>query len=157
MKRMAAVACLLSICSCSGLTCSQNRHRAIRHMNAGVKHFSDGIYAAALTSLKAAVREDDTFDKAHYNLANVLLKQGKIDDAITHYAEAIRLRPNFAEAHGNLAFALLNRGQPDEALAHARQAVRLRPSFANAYKTLRANTGERENSAGGGMASLASP
>jgi tetratricopeptide (TPR) repeat protein len=72
----------------------------------------------------------------HSNLGQVLVKQGKLDEAIEHYAEAIRINPRTVKAHTNMGNALLDLGREDEAIQHLSQAVRLDPDFADAHYNL---------------------
>ena len=102
MKHLAIVACLFGVASCSGLTCDQNRHRAIRYMNLGVKKFTDGLHAEALKDLEAAVKEDDNFSTAHYNLAKLYEHMKRWDDAQRHLNRVITLEPNVARYHYEL-------------------------------------------------------
>jgi len=60
---------------------------------------------------------------AHQCLGDVLLKEGKVNEAIPHYEEAIRLAPNFADAHNKLGSALGAVGRYDEAVAQLREAL----------------------------------
>lgn len=129
MKPMAVVVCLLVISSCSDLTCSQNRHRAIRYMNIGVKKFSDGLHAPALRDLKAAVNEDDTFAKAHYNLSKVYQHMKMWDDAQRHLNRVIALEPNEPRYHYELGkcYQMLNR--VDMAKTAYEKALSLNPNL----------------------------
>ena len=54
---------------------------------------------------------------AHNNLGNVLLSQGKLDEAAARYEQALALRPDYAEAHNNLGNVLWKQGKLDEAAA----------------------------------------
>ncbi len=72
----------------------------------------------------------------YYNLANVLLKAGRVDEAIQNYRNAIHLDPNRFEAHYNLANTLSRQGKLDEAIAQYAEVVRLKPDFADAYNNL---------------------
>jgi Ca-activated chloride channel family protein len=49
--------------------------------------------------------------EAHYNLGNVLFKQGKYGEAITHYNRALELRPDWPEARNNLQAAHVRKSQ----------------------------------------------
>jgi tetratricopeptide (TPR) repeat protein len=48
------------------------------------------------------VRLEPQSADAHYNLANVLLEQGKLEQAASHYAETLRLNPGDAKARQKL-------------------------------------------------------
>jgi hypothetical protein len=73
---------------------------------------------------------------AHNNLANALLAQGRVDEAVAHYQEAIRLKPDYGNAHYNLGIANFQRGDYSEAVARFREAVRLKPKSAEACNNL---------------------
>ena len=67
--------------------------------------------------------------RAHNNLANVLLSQGKRRDAMSHYSEAVRLSPTYALAHNNLGNVLAAEGKLGDSIAHYSEALRLNPNF----------------------------
>ena len=81
-----------------------------------------------------ALRPD--FADAHNNLGNVLLSQGKLDEAAARYEHALALRPDYAEAHNNLGIILWQQGKLDEAAARYEQALALRPDYADAHYNL---------------------
>jgi tetratricopeptide (TPR) repeat protein len=64
---------------------------------------------------------------AHNNLANALLRKGRVDEAIAHFQRALSLAPNLAEAHHNLGNALLQKGRLAEAVAHYQAAAEALP------------------------------
>jgi tetratricopeptide (TPR) repeat protein len=53
-----------------------------------------------------ALRVRPDYAAAHNNLANVLLEQERLQEAIRHYSEALRIQPGFPEARHNLDKAL---------------------------------------------------
>jgi hypothetical protein len=65
---------------------------------------------------------------SHSNLGNLLLHQGRLDEAVARYHRALRLRPNFPEALNNLGNALRALKRPDEAILSYRRALDLRPA-----------------------------
>jgi len=71
-----------------------------------------------------ALRPDDP--QLHLNLAALLEKDGKLEQAAESLRTALKLSPNYAEAHNNLGWVLKSMGQFTEALDHFREAVRLR-------------------------------
>jgi tetratricopeptide (TPR) repeat protein len=84
-------------------------------------------------------------DVAHYNVAALLLRRGRVDEAISHYEKALNVRSDNRETHYHLSVALLHaslgnalagRGRLDEALVHYRKAVELRDDFADAHSNL---------------------
>ena len=67
---------------------------------------------------------------AHCGLANALLAQRKLDEAIAEYRVAIKLNPEDADSHHALGEALLERGNEVEAAAAFRAAMRIKPDVA---------------------------
>jgi protein O-mannosyl-transferase len=66
-------------------------------------------------------------DVAENNLGIVLLREGKVDQAISLLQAAVDLRPDNSPAHENLAKALLQKGQVTDALVHYRKLLKLQP------------------------------
>ena len=105
------------------------------------------VAALALTSLAAATRRQTADYKngetlyrailarnprswmACDNLAVILTRTGRNDEALVLLYEALRLKPDYAEAHLNLGNALAAAGQPEAALPHFAEAMRLVPEF----------------------------
>ena len=72
----------------------------------------------------------------HNNLANLLARQGRLDEAVEHYGEALKVRPDYGEAHYNLANRLVQLGRLDEAARHYRQALKLLPNRDNRVEAI---------------------
>ena len=68
---------------------------------------------------------------AHAHLADLLLRQGRINDAIAHCQEAIRIRPNDTDAQNNLGLAYLQLGDEADALIHFEQSLASNPNNLN--------------------------
>lgn len=79
----------------------------------------------------------------HYNLANELREQGRLDDAVRHYEEAIRFDPNYLAARTNLGPILAKQGRIDEAIAHYAAVLRLKPDLAETHNNLGMLLGEQ--------------
>jgi tetratricopeptide (TPR) repeat protein len=60
--------------------------------------------------------------EAHYNLGNILWRQGRLAEAADRYREALRRKP-LAKAHSNLGAVLYETGHLEEAIAEYRQAL----------------------------------
>ena len=73
------------------------------------------------------------YAEAHFNLGNVLIARGQLDEAIAHYRKAVGIKPDYADAYNNLGIALANRGQLDEAMAHYQQALEIEPTSPHAH------------------------
>jgi tetratricopeptide (TPR) repeat protein len=74
--------------------------------------------------------------QAHYNLANVLSKEGKIEEADAHYQAALRLKPEFVEAWYNLGALEAKRGKPEAAEQDYATVLRIKPDHAEAHLSL---------------------
>lgn len=81
-----------------------------------------------------AVTNDN--DTAHANLADLLLRQQRVDEAISHSREALRIRSDNADAHNNLALALLMTGNEGEGVFHLEESLRIQPANLNARVNL---------------------
>jgi tetratricopeptide (TPR) repeat protein len=75
-------------------------------------------------------------DVAHANLADLLLRRDRVDEAISHSEEALRIRPRNGNAHGTLAVGLFRTGRADEAVAHWKESLEIRPDDMNAQANL---------------------
>ena len=69
---------------------------------------------------------------AHAHLADLLLRQGRISDAISHCQEAVRIQPNDTDAQNNLGLAYLQLGDEADALIHFEQSLASNPRNLNA-------------------------
>ncbi len=73
---------------------------------------------------------------AHYNLGNVLRKQGKPEEAAEHYRQSLILNPLYPETHNNLGLVLAQEKDFDGAREQFHEAIRLRPSYSEARSNL---------------------
>ena len=73
---------------------------------------------------------------AHNNLSDILMQQGKNEEAIWHLEQALRLKPDDAGWHYNLGNALKQAGKIEEAIARYEQALRIKPDYAEAHCNL---------------------
>jgi tetratricopeptide (TPR) repeat protein len=74
----------------------------------------------------------------HSVLGDVLLKQGKLDEAVSEFRKAIALDPNNDGYHSSLGFALRAQGKLDEAASECRQAIALDPKDPGNHNVLAA-------------------
>ncbi|MBN2506784.1 MAG: tetratricopeptide repeat protein [Verrucomicrobia bacterium] len=63
----------------------------------------------------------------HLNLAQLLGRQDRHDEAALAYEQCLRLDPDNAEAHGDLGVLRLRQGRPAEAARHLRVVTRRQP------------------------------
>jgi len=81
-----------------------------------------------------AVTKDNYF--AHASLADLLMRRGRVNEAIEHSEEALRFRPGDADAQNNLGLALLQTGDVKRAVAHLQKALEIDPGHMNAEVNL---------------------
>jgi tetratricopeptide (TPR) repeat protein len=65
-------------------------------------------------------------------LANLLLEQGRIDEAIQCYRDVVQLEPSSALAHYNLAVGLHRSHRLREAIFHYKEALKIDPKYPDA-------------------------
>jgi tetratricopeptide (TPR) repeat protein len=70
---------------------------------------------------------------AHYNLAAVLHRAGKLDEARRHYAETLRINPAYPAVKNAIGLTFLSQGRPAEALPYFSAALEQQPDFAAAH------------------------
>lgn len=67
---------------------------------------------------------------AYFNLAKILERQGKVEEAIREYQSALDIQPDYVEAHNNLGSLYLRQGKTDLAIEELTEATRLSPKLA---------------------------
>lgn len=77
-----------------------------------------------------ALKEDP---QVRASMAEVLLRQGKVDEALKNYDDAVKAAPNSAVLRVKYGSLLLLRGDVDSAVTHLDQAVVLSPGNAEAW------------------------
>lgn len=92
----------------------------------------EGRHEPAVAAFRRVLAKNPASFDAQWELAAILNRQGKLDQAATEYQKAMRLSPSMA---GLVALSLgdleLKRGRPAEAEANARAAMKLDPVRAN--------------------------
>ena len=81
-----------------------------------------------------SVTKDNYF--AHASLADLLMRRGRVNEAIEHSEEALRIRPNDADAQNNLGLAMLQTGDTKRAVEHLEKALEINPGHMNAEVNL---------------------
>ena len=80
-----------------------------------------------INMLQKAVKADSRFAESQLKLADLLLKEGRRDEAALHYKEVLKLRPNSLIAHMMLGNILSEEGKAQEAMEHFRLALKIDP------------------------------
>ena len=87
-----------------------------------------------LWSHAIAVTQNNAF--AHASLADLLLRRGRIDEAIDHCQETLKINPRDADAHNNLGLALLQKGNENDAAVEFKTSLEIDPNQLNAATNL---------------------
>ena len=95
-----------------------------------------GNWKNSITLYNHVLKVTKNNDLAHCNLANELVKQKRVSEAITHYLAAIEINPYYAGAHSNLGAALVAQGKNEEAITHYLAAIKIKPDQEEAHSNL---------------------
>jgi tetratricopeptide (TPR) repeat protein len=90
---------------------------------AAARLIGDKKYAAGLGILQAIVRDHPALAMVHYQIASLLMRSGRLEEAIAPLTRAAELQPDAADVPAALAAVLLRTGRLDEAQAQADLAV----------------------------------
>src|SRR5437763_656797 len=99
---------------------------------AGASHVQASYWKDSELLWKQAIANTSDNHLAHAHLADLLLRQGRIQEAIVHCQEAIRIRPNDTDAQNNLGLAYLQQGNEAGAFVHFEQSLAANPNNLNA-------------------------
>ena len=102
----------------------------------GTFYKANGQLDFATTRFEQALRLNQNYAEAHYNLGVTLRELGKIKEAIKSYKNAISIKNAYPNAHYNLGNALLSLKQYNDAIKHFELALVFDPKFAQAYHNL---------------------
>ena len=86
----------------------------------------------AIAEYEAAAKIGAPNPDVETTLANLLLEQGRIEEAIRYYRDVVRLQPSSALAHYNLAVGLHRDKQLSEAILHYKAALQIDPKYPDA-------------------------
>ncbi|MFH2063793.1 MAG: tetratricopeptide repeat protein [Pseudomonadota bacterium] len=67
---------------------------------------------------------------AHNNMGNILMENGKLDQAVDHFLKAIQINPSYKEAQINLANTWIHQGKIQKALNQYRKLLKKYPGDA---------------------------
>jgi tetratricopeptide (TPR) repeat protein len=86
-----------------------------------------GDDAAAIAQYQRVLEIQPGYANAHFNLANRLLKVGRLEEAAAQYQQALEIQPNDAEARNKLGKTLLLKGDFDGAMSCFEKTTTLSP------------------------------
>ncbi len=105
-------------------------------IEAMVAKFNSGDLDAAEKQAKALIDRHPRHSLAWKVLGAILLRRGRLEDAIGPMSQAIKVSPGDSAAYNNLGVALHKLGKLREAQNHYTKAIQINPYFAEAHSNL---------------------
>jgi len=96
-------------------------------------HIQQRYWKNTITLCEHALKVTENNYEAHYCITDMLLEQGRIEEAIWHNTEALRIKPNYTNALNGLGSALMKAGKIDEAMGYYKKAIEISPRSAISY------------------------
>ncbi len=93
-------------------------------------------YKKEMNLFRTAVKEGIDSGLLHSRMADLLLREGKTDEAITEYEKAVQYNPSDTESLANLATAYLNKGRLENAALDFKRILVMNPDNATAQNGL---------------------
>ena len=90
----------------------------------------------AVKEFKSALKIDNSFVLAHYDLGAAYQSQGLLENAIKEYEKAIALNPTFPEGSSNLGGYYFRLQKYEQAVNLFKQAIKAYPNFIQAHSNL---------------------
>lgn len=103
-------------------------------LNLGILYASQGRDDEAIRALRQAVEIDPKFFRAHYELASVLDRTGKVEEAARLYEVAAPEYRGDATYHYRLGLVYMKLRDRDKARIHLNRVLELSPGSENAVK-----------------------
>ena len=131
-----------------GVTLATSRLRTGTRRTVGVLGILLVVPLAAQTWLQGHIYQNletlwtDTLKKnpsswqRHYDLATILDREGRLEEAVSHFSQALRLNPAFADAYNNLGNTLAKQGKIKEAMDNYYKALKIMPEHSEAHYNL---------------------
>jgi tetratricopeptide (TPR) repeat protein len=86
-----------------------------------------GVYFNLETLWRRTLADNPNAWIAHFNLGNILMREGRLDDAVAEFREHLRLKPDSEDGIGNLANVLAIQGHTDEAIGEYQTLLQVDP------------------------------
>jgi tetratricopeptide (TPR) repeat protein len=95
-----------------------------------------GMYHDLATFYRTTIARNPDAWMAHNNLALLLQKEGRGDEAIKHFEAALRANNDVAEVHNDFGISLAEAGRLEDAARQYRAALDLKPNYFEAWNNL---------------------
>lgn len=107
--------------------CDDASDRALRHYDRGLSLVENGAPEKAALEFRNALRMDESFVAARFELATLLEHAGDLTGAVANLHAVVETDPAHSKARVRLASAMLMADAPRKAMEHAEVAVRTAP------------------------------
>ncbi|HIG70393.1 MAG TPA: tetratricopeptide repeat protein [Myxococcales bacterium] len=107
----------------------------IAFFGANTMALSASYESAEILWLETLEKNPDAF-LAHYNLAQQLHDEDRLEEAALHYREALRVQPRHAESMNNLGKLLQDQGKSAQAIREYQRAIETSPSYLDPQNNL---------------------
>lgn len=101
--------------------------------NMTIRQQRDSILKQAENECRMALQKDPYSPEAHYQLAQSLREQGRLDEAVNEYNEAIKSDPKYSEAYSGLGMLKLTQNSLGEAEGAFKQAIQYNSGNSTAH------------------------
>jgi type IV pilus assembly protein PilF len=103
-------------------------------LNLGLLYASQGRNDEAIRALRKAVESRPKYYQAHYELASMLDKTGRLEEAVREFEVAGPAYQGNADYHYRLGFGYFRLGDKAKAQEHLRRVIELTPGSENSVK-----------------------
>jgi Tfp pilus assembly protein PilF len=153
-QRYAALFCIAIVCVISSLmtirrntdwesditlwskTVKQQPSSMIAYNNLGYAYQRAGMLDSAARAYRNASIINPTYVMSRYNLAGILVKRERYDEALEQYIAIVRIDPTFVRAYYGMGSIYAWKEQPERAIEAFGEAVRRYPKYAKAHYRL---------------------
>lgn len=127
MRRL--LGCLITLCAVLAFSgCKTSEERAEQYYQSGLALLEAGEEEGAISEFQNALQRDDLHKGARFAVADILLKQGRTDEAYSQYLGLIERFPDDVETRLALAEMALSAQNFEAAERDGAEAMRLAPA-----------------------------
>lgn len=105
----------------------------LQSSNMTIRQQRDSMLKQAENECRTALQKDPYSPEAHYQLAQSLRDQGRLDEAAKEYSEAIKSDPKYSEAYAGLGMTKLAQNSLGEAEGNFKQAIQYNSGNSTAH------------------------
>ncbi|MGD9066070.1 MAG: tetratricopeptide repeat protein, partial [Desulfobacterales bacterium] len=96
------------------------------------------VWADELLLYQDCVRKSPAKARPHNNLGAILLRRGRLQEAVDEFQTALDLKPDYVDAHYNLGIAMVKQGNLADGIRHFSKTLNLKPRNVKALNNMAA-------------------